>query len=149
MKSIWNLNVLAIIFTSILLNGCMKNQNTNDFRDVYTGDWKFNGKRTRIIDTDSGEYTYNDNISNYVGAISKPSWPDSEAYPNRIIINYMNGSSQKFDIDSVGNIFNYIGGNKLGTITNQNSITLNWQSESDGTGSSSTITTVNLTAVKQ
>jgi hypothetical protein len=149
MKSLCNLNVLAILIASFLLNGCVKNQNTNDYRDYFTGKWKFNGNKTRIVETDSGEYTHNDNITNYIGTVSKPSWPDSEAHPNRIIISYMNGASQSFDVDSLGNIFNYVGGTKLGQINNQNSLTLNWQSESDGMGSSSTITTVNLTGIKQ
>lgn len=127
----------------------MKNQDPKDYRDAFTGNWQFNGKRTRIVDTDSGENTYNDNISNFIGTISKPSWPDSEVYPNRVIINYINGGSQSFDIDSAGAIFNYTGGTKLGQISNQNSLNLNWQSESDGMGSSSTITKVNLNGNKK
>ena len=126
-------------------------QNLKDYRDAFSGIWQFNGKRTTTTESLFGgeDVTKNENISNFIGTISKPSWPYSEVYPNRIIINYMKGSSEYFDIDSVGKIFNYMGGSKLGQVNNQNSLTLNWESESDGMNESETSTTVNLTAVKQ
>ena len=141
---------IILISISTVLYSCSKkevtpkssnnnnNNTTNNYRDVFIGKWNFNGKRLSYSDT----YNKSIPIVNYIGSISKSTLNDKG-----IIIKYMDGYENEFDIDSIGVIRSY--GVKLGQIINNKTLNLSWQTESDGGMSgNSTVTTVNLTATK-
>jgi hypothetical protein len=118
-----------LFFILLLLTACNANnpQPTIDYRDDFIGVWRFNGQRETLNEDQSGNELYNlYPIDNYWGIISK-----SETDEERIVIGYLDGHTQEFKIDTNGVI--YSSSNlQLGSITNQNALSLSWQTSSQG-----------------
>lgn len=114
---------LTAIFTNCTKKEVVDPKSNSDYRDSFTGKWKFNGSKSY-----SSEYSnYSNSIVNYEGSISK-----STNNEDAIIIQYYkDGSQTELEIDSTGNIRNS-SGTKLGKITNNKTLDLSWQTESEG-----------------
>lgn len=139
----FKINILGTILISLttILYSCSKQTVTpikSNYRDVFVGKWNFNGKRVSSSDT----YYKSNDIVNYVGTITKSSTSDKG-----IIIEYLNGYQNEFDIDSLGVISSF--GVELGKIINKKTLNISWETKSDGgLSGNSTTTDVYLTGVK-